>query len=224
MYNLLQTGFELKSDECKPYLISALKQPNKDAKKRGKEARMSAADFIAKCTMYSKRKEQVAALFCKDRDISFLLGGLARDDKEKDVKLAACRAMYGLHEMGIMEGKKKNQELVSQYECLVTHKRSKKNLKEARKQYYAQQANILGITSGAGKEEDDDDKKVELIIPVEGMFFFLPFVYFLFCPNHDQSTEFVLTFQKSSHFGILIMIPLLNIHWDQRELFRLQDH
>jgi len=88
----LKTGFELNDYEHREKLIAALKH-------RGKECRMSAADFIAKCTMYPKRKKQVVAL-CEDRDIGKILTGLAQSDKDKTVRLAACRLFYGLEQCG----------------------------------------------------------------------------------------------------------------------------
>merc|ERR1712183_237005 len=51
----LKTKFKLDSEEFKPFFLLALKH-------RGKEARFSAADFLAKSTMIPKAKKQIVAL------------------------------------------------------------------------------------------------------------------------------------------------------------------
>ena len=125
---------------------------------------MSAADFIAKCTMYSKRKKQVAAL-CEDREIGGILSKLAQSDKDKEVKLAGCRAFHGLESNGILKGKKINKELPGALEALQANKFGKKNLEAAAKAYAAEKAKLGGGAAGGADEEEEkkeekkDDKK-----------------------------------------------------------------
>ena len=161
---MLQTAFKLSSDQCKPHLIAALRH-------RGKEARMNAALFLAKCTMYPSRKRQVANL-CRDRGLGPRLGKLAMSDKEKVVKLAGCKAMHGLHEMGIMKGKKVNKDLLNQYEQLLTNRRVKKNLETAVKEYAREKSTVLkSMVVNSMVSAEKDQKEKPRIIVVEGMYF-----------------------------------------------------
>eukprot|EP00484_Ammonia_sp_Unknown_P027598 CAMPEP_0197036334 /NCGR_PEP_ID=MMETSP1384-20130603/13870_1 /TAXON_ID=29189 /ORGANISM="Ammonia sp." /LENGTH=1659 /DNA_ID=CAMNT_0042466507 /DNA_START=112 /DNA_END=5091 /DNA_ORIENTATION=+ len=150
-----KTGFELKSDTVKPFLIGALKH-------RGKESRKTALEFLAECTMYSQRKKQVAEL-CQDKELGNLIGKLASGDKEKEVKIAGCMLFHGLNESGVLKGKKTNKDFVSQYDALTANKRAKANLEEAVKQYTAQKAVKAPPKAGGDKEEKpaEEEKKEE---------------------------------------------------------------
>eukprot|EP01084_Bolivina_argentea_P004582 8721_1 len=147
----LKTGIELKSDEFKPFLISALKH-------HGKEARYSACDFIAKCTMFIKRKKQILAL-CQNKEIGLLLGTLAMNDRESIVKLAGCKAMYGLNQMGIIKSKKVSKELINQYDQLLNNKRGKKNLDAAVAEYKAEVGGVAAQDTGGDDEKEEKEEK-----------------------------------------------------------------
>eukprot|EP01084_Bolivina_argentea_P004583 8723_1 len=147
----LKTGVELKSDEFKPFLVAALKH-------RGKEARFSACDFLAKATMFPKRKKQIMEL-CQDKEIGPLLGKLSMGDKEKTVKLAGCKAMHGLHEMGVMKGKKVSKELANQYDQLLNNKRGKKNLDAAVAEYKAEVGGVAAQDTGGDDEKEEKEEK-----------------------------------------------------------------
>merc|ERR1712217_248775 len=127
----LKTKFKLDSEEFKPHFLAALKH-------RGKEARFSACDFLAKASMIPKAKKQLISL-CSDRDFAPLLSKCAMGDKEKTVKIAGCKAFHGLNELGVLDGKKVDK-LKDEYGTLTdpTNKRAKKNLEEAKKQYEAE--------------------------------------------------------------------------------------
>merc|ERR1712176_1132246 len=125
----LKSGAQLNSEDMKPHIIAALKH-------RGKETRFSVCDFIAQCTVFSSKKQQIRELF-KNKEICELLGNAAINDNETNVRIAGCMAMHGLNVMGAMKKSKANRhpKLIPVWEQLQNNKRSKKNLAEAIKNY-----------------------------------------------------------------------------------------
>ena len=136
----IQTKFKLDSEEFKPHFLAALKH-------RGKEARLSAADFLAKATMIFKAKKQLIAL-CSDRELPTLLGRVASEDKEKTVKIAGCKAFHGLNELKVLDAKK-CRKMKEAFHALKNNKRTKKYLEEATKQYNAEKG---GVSAAAGSK------------------------------------------------------------------------
>merc|ERR1712228_736469 len=151
----IKSGAELRSEEMKPHLLAALKH-------KGKEARFSVCDFIAKCTMFPKKKKQLIELF-EDREIVSLLGKAAMSDKESTVKIAGCMAMHGLDVKEIMK-KSQNRILISQWEQLKNNKRGKKNLDEAIKIYEEIQKRMY--------KQNEKKKKFSNIVPVSSGYSF----------------------------------------------------
>jgi len=151
----LKTKFKLDSDDFRPHFFSALQH-------RGKEARFSAADFLAKVTMnhHLHRAKKAITTLCSDREFAPLLTKLAKDDKERVVRIAGCRVFVGLHKMGIFDAKKEQKtlpvtlELKQAFSMLAEDKRSRKNLEAARAEYEAE-AHPKPIGFGA----DSADKK-----------------------------------------------------------------
>eukprot|EP00486_Rosalina_sp_Unknown_P000386 CAMPEP_0201564432 /NCGR_PEP_ID=MMETSP0190_2-20130828/2720_1 /ASSEMBLY_ACC=CAM_ASM_000263 /TAXON_ID=37353 /ORGANISM="Rosalina sp." /LENGTH=760 /DNA_ID=CAMNT_0047980613 /DNA_START=97 /DNA_END=2376 /DNA_ORIENTATION=+ len=156
---LLKTGFILNDDKYRGHLISALKH-------RAKESRYSAADFIAKATMYRSNKRQIATL-CENAQLGTLISKLAQCDKDREVRLAACRVFYGLEAAGILKERWINRALPARLEVLEKDKFGRRNLQIAAKEYNKQKTMISGTITDENDDDEEDEKKSSVFMVEE---------------------------------------------------------
>eukprot|EP01084_Bolivina_argentea_P174425 302163_1 len=144
-----KTDIPLKCDEFKPHLMAAFKH-------RGVEVRMNVCNFLAKATLFKKKKQMTE--FLSDKALPDILKKLAGGDKDKRVKVAGCKALNAIMEMKL---KKLNKGMEPVWDEIKDGKRSKKNLEEAKKQWEADKAAWAGkpIPTAAPEEEKEEKKK-----------------------------------------------------------------
>ena len=105
--------------------------------------------------MIPEAKRQLIAL-CSDPELGPLLVKVAMSDKEKTVKIAACKALYGLEQTGVLNANER-RKLKEEFSKLKDCKRARRNLEEAVIQYNAERKYLSAAAERGGEEQNGRD-------------------------------------------------------------------